>query len=102
MNSRFLSVVLAGLCLGVAARADTISYFNSIPTTAVSSSPVVTELDLPAFNAALGTLTGVKLSFATEFWQTAQAENLANSAANYSFTGTTTLSLDRMGGAVVQ
>ena len=102
MTPRFFLPVLASLALAITAQADTLSYFRGMPETAVSTTPTVTELQLPAFDASLGTLTGVKLSFTTELWQTAQAENLAHSAANFGFTGTTTVGLVRIDGAVLQ
>lgn len=98
MNHRIFSSILASLALGAVVHADIVSYFTSMPETSISSSPTVTQLVLPAFNSSLGTLTGVKLSFVSELWQTAQVENLSNSAANYSFLGTATISLDQAGG----
>jgi len=97
MNSSFLSLVAAGLALCAHTRADIISYSTSLPVL-TPSALAATTIRLQGFDATLGTLTQVKLSFTSEIVQSAQAENLAGSGAGFTFLGQDTLSFGHVGG----
>lgn len=92
---RILSLV-AGLMLAGAAQAQqVVSYFAAIPQ---STTNWTKTLQLPGFDASLGTLSQVKLSYAGEAWQSLFAENSSASGSTYNLTTTATLAVGKQGG----
>jgi len=89
--------LIAGLVLAGSAQAQQVvaSFSSEILRTTTDWTQT---LQLPGFDASLGTLTQVKLSYAGEIWQSLQAENLGAGPATYDQTTTATLSLGKTAG----
>lgn len=99
---RVMVVFFAALGLaGVASAQSVLSYFASTPAVSAPSGAFTDwtkTLQLPAFDASLGTLTQVKLSYLGEALQTAGGENLSASSAPFSYNITTTLTVEKTSG----
>ncbi|HVP45694.1 MAG TPA: choice-of-anchor E domain-containing protein [Bryobacteraceae bacterium] len=95
----FASLLIGLFLLCASAQAQSIlSYYAAIPKSATNWTPAK-DLQLPGFDASLGTLTEVKLTYSAEIWQTLFAENLsAGSTATYDLTTTATFTLGRADG----
>lgn len=96
MKSHHIYSLIAGMLLTGAAQAQQIVSFRG--EILKTSTDWTQTLQLPRFDARLGSLTQVKLSYAGEVWQTLYAENKSPTASTYDLTATATLALSRLSG----
>ncbi len=96
-------IFFALIPLAPASAQQVISYLASTPTVSFSSgfpAGPAQRLQIPAFDASLGTLTSVRLTLTAQISQIVRGENRGASATAYSYALTTSLTLAKGAGAL--
>lgn len=103
MKTRHLSGLIAVFLFsrGIAPAQEILSYYAQIPRSTTDWAPAK-ALQVPGFDASLGTLTGVELTYSGEIWQSLFFENTSpSSSATYDLLTLTTLTFGEVGGPVL-
>lgn len=98
---RLAGLLLPLLLAGLLQAQQVVSYLAPIDPALVLPTAAGDSLQLPGFDSSLGTLLGVTLSFNGFASQQAQGENYGGTASPYTYSVTSALSLQRVGGPTV-